>query len=238
MSDFLAHLVERSRDEAAPEIRPRIPSAFEASAAGDENPALLPIVAEDEPTAQRRTPALQPPVYRGPLAAPTAAAPPPAPAPPTTGEREAAGDGFRPPTPNDNRRQVGPTAGIPSAVQEASRVPGTPTEPVQVIRVVTTRPEAAPAAVAAAAPVPPHPRPPAIEPRIVRAEPRRESDAPGRDPATGASEREGPIIRVSIGRIEVRAVTGPSVPPPPPRWPVPAPLGIEEYLRQRMRGER
>ncbi len=48
-----------------------------------------------------------------------------------------------------------------------------------------------------------------------------------------------PVIRVTIGRIEVRATPPPPVPAPQPRAPRPAPaLSLQEYLEQRNGGER
>lgn len=60
------------------------------------------------------------------------------------------------------------------------------------------------------------------------------------EPAEGSAGGEaeaGPTIQVTIGRIEVRAV-GEAPPPVPARSLSPARLTLEDYLRQRARGER
>ena len=79
-------------------------------------------------------------------------------------------------------------------------------------------------------------------------------DSPGRkgdtrrEPSAGAGGHEppAPVVQVTIGRIEIRAPARPSPPAHPPR-PAPAPvpesaagprLGLEDYLQQRVRGER
>jgi hypothetical protein len=59
-------------------------------------------------------------------------------------------------------------------------------------------------------------------------------------PASGASEEggaAGPVIQVTIGRIEVRAVTPPAPARSAPARPSPAP-SLDEYLKRRNGGER
>jgi hypothetical protein len=53
------------------------------------------------------------------------------------------------------------------------------------------------------------------------------------------SEAEAPVIRVSIGRIDVRAQFSPATPSPAPtRNARPAALSLDEYLKQRREGKR
>ena len=47
-----------------------------------------------------------------------------------------------------------------------------------------------------------------------------------------------PAVRVTIGRIEVRAVVPPPQAPPRPAPRGPAPLALDEYLEQRRSGRR
>ena len=57
-------------------------------------------------------------------------------------------------------------------------------------------------------------------------------------PLSAPSEPAQPTIQVTIGRVEVRAVTPPAPPARPPR-PAPAPsLALDDYLKQRREGRR
>jgi hypothetical protein len=125
-------------------------------------------------------------------------------------------------------------------------------EPIPHLRGARMELEVAPAAHRAEAPLmpasvwassqallpPPPIRPAPVEPRIVRAAATPEPEVFSRRPGGAPADTEPPVIRVSIGRIDVRAITPPPAPPPAPRRRTPAPLGLEEYLQQRMRGER
>lgn len=76
-----------------------------------------------------------------------------------------------------------------------------------------------------------------VEARLAVAQPPAVSDLEsGKTRSTPAS---APSIRVTIGRIEVRAVSPPAPPPPQPRATRPLPaLTLGEYLRQRNEGKR
>jgi hypothetical protein len=82
-----------------------------------------------------------------------------------------------------------------------------------------------------AEPVPP-PSPPSVRDREapqVTGETRRSADLP--------QVESRAVVRVTIGRIDVRAVTAPSAPPRPPPRPA-AGVGLADYLGRRDRGER
>ena len=70
------------------------------------------------------------------------------------------------------------------------------------------------------------------EPRLVHPE-RRKDFAP----AEQRSSASAPIIRVTIGRVEVRAIHPPA-PAPKPAKPAPPKLSLEDYLQQREKGLR
>jgi hypothetical protein len=70
---------------------------------------------------------------------------------------------------------------------------------------------------------------------VVRPAARRAAERPALRPE-GAS-REPPPVRVTIGRIEVRAVASPP-PPPRPAPQRPEPLSLDEYLEVRRNGRR
>jgi hypothetical protein len=78
-----------------------------------------------------------------------------------------------------------------------------------------------------------------------RGSPGRNGDTRGdHSPGDVGHEPPAPVVQVTIGRIEVRAPAQSSPPAHPPRpAPVPEPtagprLGLEDYLQQRIRGER
>ncbi len=73
---------------------------------------------------------------------------------------------------------------------------------------------------------PAQPGPPSAEARAYR----HAGDEPGEPP--------GPIIHVSIGRVEVRAVMQAPLPPSPPTSPLPPRLSLDEYLRSQNGGQR
>lgn len=209
MSHFLARLVERSRADVPSEIRPRLPSAFEAGliaredAAPPEDSAAEMAGSTAAPGARKEAP---PTVYRGQLVA------------------------VRP---------------LPEASGETQRRPESPPA-AAVPRAPPVRPQAEPeplAEASAAAAVPERPRVPPratpIEPRVVRPEQQRHQAPSSRAGAEGNGDGEAAsIVRVTIGRIEVRAVTEAPPPPRAVRTPAPPRLSLDEYLRERRRGER
>jgi hypothetical protein len=88
---------------------------------------------------------------------------------------------------------------------------------------------------------PPARRAVAVDPARIRPAPvvpRPATPPRARQPGDTAEEDDAPVIRITIGRIDVRAVSDASRQPEPRRRPDPPRLGIDEYLRQRMRGER
>jgi hypothetical protein len=70
------------------------------------------------------------------------------------------------------------------------------------------------------------------EPRPTQSRRRKDFSPVEQRPSTSA-----PIIRVTIGRVEVRAIHAPA-PTPKPAKPPPPKLSLENYLRQRERGSR
>jgi hypothetical protein len=81
----------------------------------------------------------------------------------------------------------------------------------------------------------------AIDPARIRPEPVAPRRAPApdmRQPGDVAHDEAAPVIRITIGRIDVRAVSDAPRQPAPRRRADPPRLGIDEYLNQRMRGDR
>lgn len=70
------------------------------------------------------------------------------------------------------------------------------------------------------------------EPRVVHLERRKDFS-----PAEQRSSTSAPIIRVTIGRVEVRAIHPPATAPKPQK-PAPPKLSLEDYLQQRGKGSR
>ncbi|MDQ3929215.1 MAG: hypothetical protein M3328_08720 [Chloroflexota bacterium] len=82
--------------------------------------------------------------------------------------------------------------------------------------------------------------PPPVEPGAVRRRPEGHPEGDQREPRLAAPEPSAPTIRVSIGRIEVRAVTPPPMLPErrdTPARPGPA-LSLDDYLKERNEGRR
>jgi len=77
-----------------------------------------------------------------------------------------------------------------------------------------------------------HPSQAFSEPRLVHPERRKDFS-----PAEQRSSTSAPIIRVTIGRVEVRALHPPA-PAPKPAKPAPPKLSLEDYLQQREKGSR
>jgi hypothetical protein len=78
--------------------------------------------------------------------------------------------------------------------------------------------------------------PPSIAPRMVRHQLDGYLERGPQETRVPAPESSAPAIRVTIGRIEVRAITPPPVPPAPAR---PGPeLSLDDYLKQHNGGQR
>ncbi|CAN5908759.1 hypothetical protein BH23GEM7_BH23GEM7_23950 [soil metagenome] len=210
MSNFLARLVERSRADVRSEIRPRLPSAFETG---------LAVARED---------AAPPEEFAAQMAASTA--PPNAreEAPPTVyrgplvaGEIAPRGEGGE-----TQRRPEPPAAAAPRAPPVRPQAEPEPLAGPSPAAAVPERPRASLRAIP-------------IQPSIVRTEEqRRESPSSGTGTDGNGAGEAAPIVRVSIGRIEVRAITEAPPPPPAVRRPAAPRLSLDEYLRERARGER
>ena len=81
--------------------------------------------------------------------------------------------------------------------------------------------------------------PPPIVPRIVPPQPDGYLERGPQEPRVAAPESPAPAIRVTIGRIEVRAITPPMAAErrAAPARPGPA-LSLEDYLKQHNGGQR
>ena len=82
--------------------------------------------------------------------------------------------------------------------------------------------------------------PPPVAPRVVRPQPDGYLERGPQEPREAAPESSAPTIRVTIGRIEVRAITPPPMPlaqRTTPARPGPA-LSLDDYLKQHNGGQR
>ena len=124
---------------------------------------------------------------------------------------------------------------IPSATEEGPSWPGTarPTVPL-------AKPAATPPREAANAPAGAQAALPAVVPKTIPEGIQQQGERGPMGTRRPEPEPPAPTIRVSIGRIEVRAVTPP--PPAPPRrervGPSSPPLSLDDYLKQRGGGRR
>jgi hypothetical protein len=156
----------------------------------------------------------------------------PSPSFPGTGSRgEEVAEGLEP------AGRKGPTEGAGPLVPRSEDVPGS-------LRSLRIRPAHA-AAIEGPGPAQPGPRGRSDHVVGSRSSPGTNGDPrEGRSPGAVGHEAPAPVVQVTIGRIEIRAPAQPSPAAPPPRpAPVPEPtggprLGLEDYLQQRIRGER
>lgn len=250
MSDFFTTLAARVRP-VAPPIEPRRASLFASS--GRESAAPESSAERDPPAPTVRDhnhpQALISPISpvrpntpvgpAGPAASPAVVAEPaprPAPAAPRI---EPSSAGIPPPeNARDERRDPAPAA-PPAAQNPTPPVIFAPTREVHTERIVTERilvKEVAPAAAPAELPSSPPPTPradPLLAAPLVRLlEPA--ATAKPEDPAHRDALSDAPVIRVSIGRVEVRAVVPPALPaasPALPRKPNPV-ISLDDYLKQ------
>ncbi len=226
-------------DEPRPEPSPRSPSPLE----GDVGlPPQPPPTADDRPPGPRRAP-------RAAQAAETMpeANPAPIPRPPALFSLPSRAAEVAPTEPPPAM----PTSVTPRRVEEmaepdtgrlAPLVPRVPVAPRpgpadsnEPLEGPTRQPTVAEAAIAADTVAQPA-QPPLMPP------PAYLTPAPPQTPAGSPavpSPPQPPVIRVTIGRIEVRAVTPPPIAPPAPR-PAPRPpsLSLDDYLKERRGGRR
>ena len=241
MADFLYRLAERAL-RLTPTVEPWIPPAYNA---GWVSPGLPPrdsIEEQSEATILAPPGAADAPSDRGSLM-----------------PRE-----VRPFDVADTSASLDPKPDAATAKRAATPSPGTPAEAVRRepvstrftnARVVHAWPPDPARSERTAGPVPPSApptpvtvvppefalaHPPAIEPKIPPLV-IPSADRPARPRASESRgvqrEAQAPIVRVTIGRVDVRAVTTPA--PRPERAPVPTPrLTLTEYLERRERGGR
>ena len=250
MSDFLGNLVARSLAPAA-QISPRLPSAFEPPQSsgfqagvapwleGDGGdgaqdrvgsmPAALASVPRSEGRPQSAAPepgsrlpadhATGPPPYRGrqiPPGAHPRAETVASDAPPEPSSLPGPGQ----PLPESRAGEPGAAPGPARPMPVEPATPGRETLPLEMPPLDAQAP-------------PTHQRAPIVaRPRTRLAQPAGPVPAEGEQPA---SRPESPsTIRVTIGRVEVRAVMPPLQEAPPPRHP--PRLSLDDYLKQRSGG--
>jgi hypothetical protein len=231
MSDFIDRLVQRSLPEGAqagsqPKLKPRLPSLFEAPGGDIPSPEPTPLPpGEPGPLGAMRN--LEHPAS-GPsptlIAAATANSHPTASA--------VAGAGQSPPIETAGERQPIGALGPPG--EPALR-------PVLMPQVIghepawETAPEDKILALAALLPrLAPLPLQPPSGPAQIRGNRAQQVGGKTRD----GENSGGTTVRVSIGRIEVRAVHPPQPASPPHKTPPQPKLSLEDYLRRRNEGKR
>jgi hypothetical protein len=229
MSGFLARLAQRQLEPPPAQLRPRAVSRFAArqpdAPATEEGPRVLPSVPQSRPQVQRERP--EPPAsderaeqVLAPMRARPARQSTEVAATPASSARGFALSLPQPPRARDESPGRGESRG--NVDVEASHA-----------GVVPVTPAAAPDVAAPEPPVPLVPRraPPASE-EPLRAGPRPDdgsSDLP--PPRAIEATRDEHVVRVTIGRVEVRAV----LPPPREKREAPRPrtLSLDEYLERR-----
>lgn len=236
MSDFLTTLIAFQRGELRA-LQPRLPARYESALPNNVSPAE-PLVEEyverdaapmTRPLTQieRASPRVPPAPYRGSLSAPTAQENPRTrEAPDHTPDPIAA----RTPPTQARAKDVTAPAAIPRAPNRA-QVPEPPEE-AQGPRVIIRENMLQPKSAVVAQPIV----------RIVRESPTQLAGPAARTASSQRNEQEStlppaPTVRVTIGRILVRATQAP--PPRESRRAAPAPkLSLDDYLKARERGER
>ena len=244
MSDFLSKLIARSFSDA-PAIQPRVPSLFEPTAVEflDEPQSPTPTIAAPEIIAPTPT------IGAHETSAATNA---PAPVPSKLSPREEtaitrsvanvpdAVTEEHPPKADTPAHQPAPAQQNAPVIAQVRR-PSEQTAEVRKLEVETRRiivpvrsfrdgkkdtgdKKPPPEALSA-------PRP--IQPQR-QIQPRRRKDF---SPVEQRSSTSAPIIRVTIGRVEVRGIHSPA-PAPKPAKPAPPKLSLEDYLRKRGRDSR
>ena len=254
MSDYLTNLVTRTLSPEAV-VRPRLPSLLEPPPEGPTTTEearleeLSPSSANrSEPTLTRRvrppapegrTTSLLAPPARQLQPTPVPVPPVPRPSPPTenvTPPRPAQPAVIRPqlretpgesllPAPPRNVSEPRPPAALEASSLRLGNVPD------------EAREEQPPPAAADRGP----PAVPTVQPALRTPFAGQPSLRPPAAPADRVRDQPGeaaPVIRVTIGRIDVRAVLPPAPPAPRPAAPTGPVLSLEEYLKQRDGGRR
>jgi hypothetical protein len=238
VADFLSRLADRTLGTAASAVRPRLAPLYASGAdsvASFEQPDTLleardPVVesGESEPTDERDTPRIR---RRTTLTAQDASDAGARPAAPRRSETRVSSE--RGAEPASKPVQLVSPSRTPAATQPNVPADATPTVSpgVRVAASAQGRLEDRPPSTHSPRPVPLVP--PALSPYQVADTREREAAIDGPDRAA----RPRPTVRVTIGRIDVRAVlpaprAEPARPPPGPR------LTLQEYVRQRRQGER
>jgi hypothetical protein len=227
MSDYLANLAARALNSAEV-LQPRLPSRFgPAPGAGGLGLDTL----ESEEAQEQGAPGV------------------PVPAPPPELPQRAADlrlplDLPRPGDPASGRRVTGQAALLAPAPDGPAAVPAVPAAPEGSGREPYRGAMGEPGDVPSPTLPEGQDRAPAPSPAstgqtaitiVAHAVPRRTPEEPAAPGEASASE---PVIRVTIGRIDVRAVMPFPAPAPRPAAPAAPPPSLEEYLRKRSRGER
>ena len=237
MADFLTRLASRALEQA-PVVRPRTPSLFEPPAGGMENasPSELEATAtiptptqihesQASPAAPRQSEVLQRKEAGSSPATIAANAIP-------TRQRVAAQPAKAPPQASEVASPPKPTAAQTAPSLTEASLPAPPAPPIESTRAVLSGPPATRTDLSAVRPLVSSP-PDSIEPTGTMVNP-----PSAIRPPPGTSD-EGPVIRVSIGRIDVRAVPPPvtaSVTPRPKPAPRTALVSLDDYLRRGTKG--
>ena len=180
---------------------------------------------------------------------PPAPLPPPLPSAPPPAQQAAAPsipapDRMAPPAPRPERQPAGTMA---TAEQRAARPALPQTDAVAMPDTWPRRAAAGPVPLSSPPPAltagalrPAPPPVQAVSPGLAVPPPRRPASAAHhdrRDRHEDAAARDAAPVHVSIGRIEIRAVAPPPAPARRERA-APQPLGLDDYLRQRARGDK
>ena len=246
MSDYLSNVAAKSLNLIEP-IHPRLASRFEPLPAIDWLTAGLPLEAEPVEEAPRpasmafeaaqlsvSAPVSAPPTAapRQPLAAPMAVVP-------TTPDRSPVDQPLQSLRNSTTGDVVPPSARSStrpsSARRHEARQQGRPTSlPIQDAPLATQTTGDAPSSVIPSIPATVGARP-AVAPHVESVTP----VTPATPTVSPPVSQSAPTIRVTIGRIDVRAVMPPAPPAPRSRPSRPGPtLSLEDYLQQRREGRR
>jgi hypothetical protein len=211
MSDFLSSLIGRSFTDA-PVIQPRLPSLFETPADEFSHEAQSSAATMTAPEAIAPADALSP-------ATPETAKTP------ITNASEARAEGHLPGPDAPEHKRAPVIAEPPQPSEQAARVKRLEVETKRIIVPVDSLGDGEKDAEDKRVPES------FSQPRSGQS-PRRKAFSPAE-----RSSKSAPIIRVTIGRVEVRAIHPPA-PAPKSAKPAPSKVSLEDYLRKRERGLR